>query len=71
LLHRLERVGHVESGWGQPDSGRKREYYRITEQGRAGEAAQHRAWSAIVDTLSNVWQDSFTVTPLRPAMEGA
>jgi len=70
LLHRLERVGHVESIWRQPDSGRKRKYYRITEQGRAELAEQHRQWSAIVDTLRNVWQDNLSVSPLRPALEG-
>jgi len=70
LLHRLERVGHVESVWRQPASGRKRKYYRITEQGRAELAEQHKQWTAIVDTLRNVWQDNFSVSPLTPATEG-
>ena len=69
LLHRLERLGHVESVWRQPATGRKRKYYRITEQGRAELAEQHRQWSTVVDTLRNVWQDNFTISPLRPAPE--
>src|SRR5690606_36404429 len=30
LLHRLERLGHVESYWRMPPGGRRRKYYRIT-----------------------------------------
>ena len=69
LLHRLERLGHVESVWRQPAAGRKRKYYRITEQGRAELAEQRRQWTTVVDTLRHVWQDSFAVAPLRPAPE--
>ena len=69
LLHRLERLGHVESVWRAPESGRKRKYYLITEQGRAELAEQRKQWSAIVGALSNVWQDSFAIGPLRPARE--
>jgi len=69
LLHRLERFGHVESVWRQPESGRRRKYYRITEQGRAELAEQRRQWSTVVDTLRNVWQDSFSVGPLPPLRE--
>lgn len=70
LLHRLERVGHVESVWRQPETGRKRKYYRITEQGLAELAEQHRQWSTVVDTLRQVWQDNLAISPLRPATEG-
>ena len=51
LLHRLERLGHIESTWRTPPSGRPRKYYRITDQGRAELAEQRRQWSAVVDTL--------------------
>jgi DNA-binding PadR family transcriptional regulator len=70
LLHRLERLGHVESVWRQPDGGRRRKYYRITERGRAELAEQHRQWATVVDTLRNVWSDNFSVSPWRPALEG-
>ncbi|MFL6023414.1 MAG: PadR family transcriptional regulator [Marmoricola sp.] len=69
LLHRLERLGHVDSVWRQPDSGRKRKYYRITEQGREELAEQHRQWAAIVQTLRNVWTDNLATGPLRPVWE--
>jgi len=70
LLHRLERLGHVESGWRQPDGGRRRKYYRITERGRAELAEQHRQWATIVETLHHIWSDNFSVTPWQPVREG-
>jgi PadR family transcriptional regulator PadR len=56
LLHRLERLGHIESSWRTPPGGRRRKYYRITAQGRAELAEQRRQWAAVVDALKNVWQ---------------
>src|SRR5918911_3772591 len=56
LLHRLERLGHVESVWRQPDGGRRRKYYRITDQGRSELAEQRRQWDAVVDALQGIWE---------------
>ena len=33
VLHRLERLGHVEARWEVAESGRRRKYYRITSAG--------------------------------------
>lgn len=55
LLHRLERLGHIESGWRTSSSGRRRKYYQITEQGRAELADQRRQWVAVVNALKNTW----------------
>jgi len=33
VLHRLERLGHVETRWDVAESGRRRKYYRIASQG--------------------------------------
>ena len=35
LLHRLERLGHVESAWHASPSGRPRKHYRLSATGRA------------------------------------
>lgn len=58
LLHRLERLGHIESSWHIPSGGRRRKYYRITDQGRAELAEQHRQWATVVTALQNIWQTS-------------
>jgi len=56
VLHRLERHGHIGGRWGTSESGRKRKYYRITEQGRAQLAEQRKQWQAVDATLRGIWQ---------------
>jgi PadR family transcriptional regulator, regulatory protein PadR len=70
LLHRLERVGHVESSWQSVAGERRRKYYRITDQGLAELAEQRRQWDTVVDALKAIWQSpgdvrSLTVRPLE------
>jgi DNA-binding PadR family transcriptional regulator len=55
LLHRLERLGHIESGWRTASGGRRRKYYQITDRGRAELAEQRRQWAAVVNALKNTW----------------
>ena len=55
LLHRLERLGHIQSSWRTSTGGRRRKYYEITDQGRAELAEQHRQWAAVVKALKNTW----------------
>ena len=61
LLHRLERLGHVESAWEAAPGGRRRKYYRITDQGRAELAEQRRQWATVVDALRGVWSASQSI----------
>jgi DNA-binding PadR family transcriptional regulator len=72
LLHRLERFGHVESAWETPPEGRRRKYYRITDQGRTELIEQRRQWAAVVDALRGVWITSQFIKPITtPASEAA
>lgn len=69
VLHRLERLGHVEARWEVADSGRRRKYYRITPGGRAQLAEEHKQWQAVDATLRGVWQAlsiSILPNPLAP-----
>ena len=56
VLHRLERLGHVEARWEVAETGRRRKYYRITEEGRAQLAEDRRQWQAVDSTLRGIWQ---------------
>ena len=56
VLHRLERLGHVEARWEVSESGRRRKYYRITPDGRAQLAEERRQWQAVDSTLRGLWQ---------------
>lgn len=61
VLHRLDRQGYVAAKWDASESGRKRKYYRITEEGRAELAAQQQQWNAVDGTLRGIWMRECTV----------
>jgi PadR family transcriptional regulator, regulatory protein PadR len=56
VLHRLERLGYVETRWETAESGRRRKYYRITTQGRDRLAEERRQWQTVDATLRGLWQ---------------
>src|SRR5262245_32566223 len=71
VLHRLERLGHVEARWEVAESGRRRKYYRITPGGRAQLAEEHKQWQAVDATLRGIWQAlSLSILPEPPASPG-
>jgi PadR family transcriptional regulator, regulatory protein PadR len=71
LLHRLERLGYVESYWGASETVRRRKYYRITKRGRTELAEQRRQWAAVEDALRGIWSASLaTRTVPTPVWEG-
>lgn len=55
VLHRLERLGFLEASWGTSETGRRRKYYRITEQGIDHLDSQRRQWQAVDETLRGIW----------------
>jgi len=68
VLHRLERLGHVEARWEAAESGRRRKYYRITPRGKAQLEEERRQWQAVDATLRGIWQAlSFSVPANHPA----
>ena len=66
VLHRLDRLGYVEARWGKSETGRRRRYYRLTEEGRAQLEAQRRQWQVVDATLRGIWTDTLEQTALRP-----
>ena len=56
VLHRLERLGHIEARWEVAQSGRRRKYYRITSRGRARLAGERQQWKAVNSTLQGIWR---------------
>jgi PadR family transcriptional regulator, regulatory protein PadR len=77
VLHRLERLGHIEARWEVADNGRRRKYYRITSQGRAQLAEERRQWKAVDATLRAIWQvcplpsPASRPSPAAPLPQGA
>ncbi len=56
VLHRLERLGLIESRWESREGERRRKYYRITRQGRERLAEERRQWLAVDATLRGIWR---------------
>ena len=71
VLHRLERLGHVEARWEVAQSGRRRRYYRITPAGRAHLAEARRQWQAVDATLRGLWQARAAPAPGGPPAPAA
>lgn len=67
VLHRLEKLGFIESHWEKAETGRRRKYYRLTQQGRAQLAAEREQWQAVDATLRGIW--SALVLPLSVARD--
>jgi PadR family transcriptional regulator PadR len=66
VLHRLERNGLVKASWDRSESGRRRKYYRITDQGSVELANQQRQWRVVNETLRATPFMSFQLAP-QPA----
>src|SRR4030095_11925570 len=58
LLHRLRRLGYVTTEWRTPPEGRRRQYYMLTDDGRAALADQQRQWVTVTRALNDVWPGS-------------
>jgi PadR family transcriptional regulator, regulatory protein PadR len=77
VLHRLARLGYVESRWAVAESGRRRKYYAVTPEGRAQLEAHRRQWQAVDDTMRGIGRaHSFSAFPgglpsTAPLIQGA
>ena len=71
VLHRLERLGHVEARWEVASSGRRRKYYRITSRGRAQLAEEQRQWQAVDATMRGIWRAVSLAVQLGPPSPAA
>ncbi len=68
VLHRLERLRHVEARWEVAESGRRRKYYGITSRGRAQLADELGQWQAVNATLRGIGRGlSLRVSASHPA----
>ncbi len=63
VLHRLDRNGLVNASWGRSESGRRRKYYRLTDQGAQELANQQRQWQVVNETLRSTPFMSFQLAP--------
>lgn len=58
LLHRLERLGYVESAWHASPTGRPRKHYLLSAEGRRVLAEQQAQWAVVSRALGKVWAEA-------------
>ncbi len=62
-FRRLSADGLIESYWGDEQSGARRRYYHLTEQGRARLREDQAVWRETRDTLDRLVLDDLAVGP--------
>ena len=57
ILHKLEKKGHIAAEWRvAPETGRRRKYYCITEQGKKQLQTEQQQWRKMNNLFSKLWQ---------------
>jgi len=56
VLHRLEHRGLIKSRWGESETGRKRKYYSLRQEGRKFLKAEKQQWMTVHETFAKLWK---------------
>src|SRR5580765_3430047 len=59
VLHRMEREGWITSHWGDSETGRKRKYYSIKQDGKKALKAQREQWVAVSGVFKQLWKEQY------------
>ncbi|MDT0678402.1 PadR family transcriptional regulator [Autumnicola musiva] len=56
VLHKLEKKGLVQSTWKKAESGRKRKYYQISNEGKKELSVEKENWMTINEIITKLWK---------------
>jgi len=59
VLHRMERKGWIKSRWVESDTGRKRKYYSLKDDGRKAHKKQREQWLKVHTVLAGLWKEKY------------
>lgn len=59
VLHRLEDRGLIKSRWAESETGRKRKYYSLKEDGHKALKKQREQWLTVNTTLARLWKEKY------------
>ncbi len=59
VLHRMEREGWITSRWEESETGRKRKYYSISQDGRKALKVQREQWAAVSGLFKQLWKEQY------------
>ncbi|KAA9107630.1 PadR family transcriptional regulator [Microbacterium rhizomatis] len=68
LLHRLEKLGYVDSAWRDDGPGRPRRHYRLSPDGHRVLADQRRQWSVVSRALQRAWGEGTQPSSALPGL---
>lgn len=66
-LQRLEKQKFIQAYWGDSESGGRRKYYRITEEGKKELSQKLNQWD-VLNNLINSCREGFICTNLIPTL---
>ena len=53
-LHRLEKRGWLQSGWGESDNGRQAKFYRLSAKGRRQLEKEESNWQRLAGAVAHI-----------------
>ncbi len=56
VLHWMEEQELIRSEWREAETGRKRKYYRLLQEGRQALHAERGQWLTVHQTLAKLWK---------------
>ena len=56
VLHWLEEQSLVTAEWREADTGRRRKYYRLRQEGRKALTSEKQQWTTVHNTLNKLWR---------------
>jgi PadR family transcriptional regulator PadR len=59
VLHRMEHRGLIKSRWGESETGRKRKYYSLKNDGKKAMARHHEQWSLVHSVLAGLRKEQY------------
>jgi PadR family transcriptional regulator PadR len=60
-LSRMERCGHVKSGWRATENNRRAKYYELTAKGRKALSAETEQWQRQIDAIARILEAQASV----------
>jgi DNA-binding PadR family transcriptional regulator len=59
VLHRMEDKDLIESRWVESETGRKRKYYSLKQNGKKVLQKQREQWLTVHGTLTKLWEEKY------------
>jgi DNA-binding PadR family transcriptional regulator len=59
VLHRMEDKDLIKSRWAESETGRKRKYYSLKEDGKKALTKQREQWLTVHGTLTKLWREKY------------